>query len=188
MLELEIDLSSGRRPAIRYQYNADYVQVFCLYARTEGNIRFLSYQVCNLLGDGLEERIVDVSDITYESYEAVIREVLPRYSQIKVISVGVQGGVNQGIIGECGIKVLEGMAIEARLKEKYELDIIAQNDMNLITYGYYQKKEYEQDNNISYLYIPQDNYIGSGIIVRGQVVKGEINFASGLSFLPLGIS
>ena len=175
MLELEIDLSSGRHPAIRYQYNADYVQVFCLYARTEGNIRFLSYQVCNLLGDGLEERIVDVSDITYESYEAVIREVLPRYSQIKVISVGVQGGVNQGIIGECGIKVLEGMAIEARLKEKYELDIIAQNDMNLITYGYY-------------LYIPQDNYIGSGIIVRGQVVKGEINFASGLSFLPLGIS
>ena len=60
--------------------------------------------------------------------------------------------------------------------------------MNLITYGYYQKKEYEQDNNISYLYIPQDNYIGSGIIVRGQVVKGEINFAGELSFLPLGIS
>ena len=49
--------------------------------------------------------------------------------------------------------------------------------MNLITYGYYQKKEYEQD-----------NYIESGIIVRGQVVKGEINFAGELSFLPLGIS
>lgn len=188
VIELEIDPSSGGRPAIRYQYNADYAQVLCLYARTEGNMSFFSYQVCNLLGECLEEQIINSSDITYETYETVIGEVLLCYPQIKVISVGVQGVVNQGIIGECDIKALEGIAIEARLKEKYELDIIAQNDMNLITYGYYQKQEYEHDKNIAYLYIPEDNYIGSGIIVRGKVVKGETNFAGELSFLPLGIS
>ena len=188
VIELEIDPSSGGRPAIRYQYNADYAQVLCLYARTEGNMSFFSYQVCNLLGEYLEEQIINSSDITYETYETVIGEVLLCYPQIKVISVGVQGVVNQGIIGECDIKALEGIAIEARLKEKYELDIIAQNDMNLITYGYYQKQEYEHDKNIAYLYIPEDNYIGSGIIVRGKVVKGETNFAGELSFLPLGIS
>ncbi len=188
VLELEIDPSSGGRPAIRYQYNADYAQIACLYARTEGKDTFLSYQVCNLLGECLEEDSIYHELINYEVYETQLEELMSRYPQIKAAGIGVQGVVNQGVIGECDIKDLEGLSIESKLKDKFNIEIIAQNDMNLITYGYYHHQEDEKDENMAYIYFPEDNYIGAGMVVRGQVVKGKTNFAGELSFLPFGIS
>lgn len=110
---------------------------------------------------------------------------MPRYPQIKAAGIGVQGIVNQGVIGECDIKDLEGLSIESKLKDKFNIEIIAQNDMNLIIYGYYHRQE---DENMVYIYFPEDNYIGAGMVVRGQGVKGKTNFAGELSFLPFGIS
>lgn len=188
VLEQQIDPSSGGRPAIRYEYHANYAQVACLYARTEGKDHVLSYQVCNLLGECLEAGTIYHEEITYEVYEQQLQRLIEDYKEIKVAGIGVQGVVHEGVIGVCDIKGLEQVPIVSKLEATLNIDIVAQNDMNLITYGYYQKQAYESDQSIAYVYFPEDNYIGAGLIVNGQVVKGETNFSGELSFLPLGIS
>lgn len=187
VLEQQVDPSSGGRPAIRYEYQANYAQIVCLYARTEGNEHFISYQVCNLLGECLEENTIYYDEITYDVYEQQLERLKDVYPAIKVAGIGVQGVVHEGVIGVCDIKRLEKVDIVSKLEDKLKIDIVAQNDMNLITYGYYQKQEDESPKNIAYVYFPDGNYMGAGLIVNGQVVKGETNFSGELSFLPLGI-
>lgn len=187
IIELKRDPSSGGRPATRYQYNADYAHILCLYTRTEGHQNYLCYEVCNLMGDDLESRQITYQAITLEVIEDEIERLLIRYPQIKAAGIGVQGVVHQGVIGVCDISCLERVEIEKHLREKYQIEVYAENDMNMITYGYYQKQNYSEEKNMAFIYFPKDNYIGAGIMVRGHVVKGSTNFAGELSFLPFNV-
>lgn len=187
ILELKRDPSSGGRPAIRYEYNANFAHILCLYTRTEGEFNFLSYQVCDLMGECLESMTIPCEQISFDLIDEKIGEILSRFPKIKAVGIGIQGVVHQGVIGVCDIPSLERVEIEKCLKEKYHIEVYAENDMNLITYGYYQKQAYQEDKNIAFIYFPKDNYLGAGIIVRGHIVKGNTNFAGELSFLPFGV-
>lgn len=96
--------------------------------------------------------------------------------------------LNGVIVGDCDVKNLINCPLQQKLREKYLVEIIVENDMNLIAVGFYKKQSYEEDKTIVVIDFPRGKCIGSGIIVEGHIIKGNTNFAGEVSYLPFGIT
>jgi len=96
--------------------------------------------------------------------------------------------VHKGVINVCDISELLGVPLEAQLREKYELEVTVDNDMNLTVYGFYKKQNYDENKTIIVVTFPKNNFPGSGIMIDGHIHRGTTQFAGEVSFLPYGIS
>ncbi|HWR09054.1 ROK family protein, partial [Sporomusa sp.] len=92
--------------------------------------------------------------------------------------------IHRGVIGAGDIKELIDLPLATWLKAKYNLQITVENDMNLTSYGFYKKQNYDEDKTIAVVIFPQDNCSGAGIIVDGHIIRGNTNFAGEVSYLP----
>ncbi|GIM27885.1 hypothetical protein CPJCM30710_05510 [Clostridium polyendosporum] len=188
VLEIELEQPNGGRPARRFVYNANYAFIACLYLKNEGGIYTINYAVTNLIGEIIEEGSKIFNSINYDVIDSLIGELIERYENIKAVGIGVPGVVRQGVIGVCDIKELINVPLGNKLKEKYQLEITIENDMNFTVYGFYKKQNYDRDRTIAIVFFPKGNFPGAGIIVDGHILKGNTKFAGELSFLPLDLS
>lgn len=185
VIEVDMEQPNGGRPARRFIYNANYYYVACIYMSYERGIYHLTHAVVNLIGEKLEEDSVTLDNIGYEDIDCLIGKLISKYD-VKAIGIGIPGVVHNSIVvGECDIRSLINFPLEQKLKEKYSIKIIIENDMNLKTLGFYNSLNYDEDKNIAVINFPRGNCIGSGIIVDGSVIKGNTNFAGEVSYLPL---
>ncbi|WP_238881933.1 ROK family protein [Clostridium sp. YIM B02551] len=184
VLEIDLEESNGGRPARRFIYNADYAYIACMYLRTEGKENSISYVITNLLGENIEEGKIIVKSINFELIDTTIEELIMRYENIMALGIGVPGVVHDGHIGVCDISDLVNFPLGEKLKEKYQVEVIIENDMNFTAFGFYEKQEYDEDKTLVYALFPKDNLPGAGIIIDGHMFKGNTKFAGELSFLP----
>lgn len=179
-------LSVGR-PAKVYRFNENYSYVCCIYMGYENMKKTLTYAVVNLLGNIIKKKSMVKDRIDYEEIENLVQELIDQYENIYAIGIGIPGVVSQqNIIDFCDIEELANCALADRLTDKFELDVIIENDMNLIAYGIYQGGDYQEDTSIAVVSFFKDNWPGSGIIVDGHIIHGNTNFAGEVSYLPLG--
>jgi predicted NBD/HSP70 family sugar kinase len=189
VIELDAEEPNGGRPAKRFMYNANYCYVACIYMSYEKGVSRLTYAVVNLIGEIIEEDSVTIDVISYESIDELIERLLAKYGIIKAIGIGVPGAVYEGVVlDNCDIKELRNLPLGEQLKEKYSIEVVVENDMNLTALGFYKKQNYDEDKNIAIINFPEDNCIGSGIIVDGHIIKGNTNFAGEVSYLPINTS
>lgn len=188
VLEADLEQSSGGRPARRFMYNANYSYIACIYVSNEGGINRTVYAVVNLTGKIIEEKSSTVERINYEAIDNLIENLIGRYENIKAVGIGIPGIIHKGVIGAGDIEELINIPLAAWLKDKYNLQITVENDMNLTAYGFYQKQYYEEDKTVAVVIFPQDNCSGAGIIVNGRIIRGNTNFAGEVSYLPLNYS
>lgn len=188
VIETEPEESSGGRPARQYMFNANYAYVLCLLVRTEGGLHSITYALVNLVGDTIEEDIRNFNYIDVETIERLIEECIEKYSNVKAIGIGIPGVVHHGTIGICDVAPLAGEALGVRLEEKFNLDIIIENDMNLTVYGFYNMQNFAEDKSFAVITFPKNHYPGAGFIVNGRMVTGTTNFAGEISYFPFGIT
>ena len=188
VFEIELEESNGGRPARRFVYNANYAYIACMYLRTECKENSINYVITNLVGDKIEDKKIIVKSIDYELIDTTIEELIMRYENIMAIGIGVPGVVHNGYIGVCDISQLVNFPLGDKLKEKYQMQVTIENDMNFTAYGFYEKQEYNEDKTIVYALFPKDNLPGSGIIIDGHILKGNTKFAGELSFLPFDMT
>lgn len=188
VLEIDLKPSTGGRPSRRFVYNENYAYVAIIYARKEGTYNSLSCVVSNMIGVNVYETYIEHNDITIKEFEYAIEMLLNLYPNIKVLGIGIPGVVRQGIIGICDFKNLCNLPIEEHLSKKYKLMVVAENDVNSTALGFYSRTQYKNTESLAYIYYPVDGNPGAGIIVSGEILCGQTNFAGEVSFLPLGIS
>ncbi|NMP07874.1 ROK family protein [Paenibacillus polymyxa] len=188
VLEMELEESSGGRPARRYKYNADYSYIICLTVKTEGGVHSLTYAVANMLGDIIVENTSVVPHIDYEVIDDQIGELIHTYGNVKAVGIGIPGVVHQGVIDVCDLDLLIGVPVGPRLQDKYGLEVTIENDMHLTVYGFYNMQNYDEDKTFAIVTFPKDNFPGAGFIVDGHLLKGNTKFAGEVSFLPFGIT
>ncbi|SFM35172.1 ROK family protein [Pelosinus propionicus] len=184
VIEADLEQPNGGRPARRFMYNANYSYIACIYVSNEGGIYKTIHVVTNLAGEILEEISMEVEVINYEVIDSLILKLICSYENIKAIGIGVPGIIHKGEIGSCDIKELIDIPLATRLKAKYGLQITVENDMNLISYGFYKRQNYDEDKTIAVVIFPKDNCSGAGIIVEGHIIRGNTNFAGEVSYLP----
>ncbi|WP_110955021.1 ROK family protein [Anaerosinus massiliensis] len=188
VIKADLEQSSGGRPAQRFMYNANYAYAACLFVSNDEGRYYINYAIVNMLGEIVEQQTDEVSVLDYEAVDQLVEKLIDRYENITALGIGVPGLVNKGFIGSCDIEELSDVALADRLKEKYNVAVTVENDVNLIAYGFYQEQKYDEDKSIAVVIFPRDNCSGAGLMVDGHIVRGNTNFAGEISYLPFDIS
>lgn len=176
----------GRNSAV-YILNEEYEYILCLDFRLIKGEKILSYYILNLYGDTLVEKMKFYDTLDESSVLNVLDEILKEYDNVSIISIGTPSIAENGIIKYCDITELEGSEIIRRIKEKYDIEVLLENDMHLKCYGYY-KKECVVDETVTLAFFPSGVLPGTSTVVEGKVIRGANMLAGMVGFLPFGIS
>jgi len=184
----ELAPSSGGRPATQYIYNKDHHFALCLYVSNDGDEKKLVCAVVNALEEILEETQSILEHVTLDAIDCAIAGPIVRYPKIKVIGIGVPGRILNGVVEFCDIEELENVDLKLPLQNKYGIEVLVENDMDFIAYGYYMKymeaHGADSKRNLAVIYFPKNNFPGCGLIVDNRLLKGSTMFAGEISFIP----
>ncbi|QQZ59330.1 ROK family protein [Paenibacillus sonchi] len=188
VLELETEESNGGRPAKVYQYNMDFAFIACIIIKAGLKKHSIEFTVANLAGEVVEKGREEYMPLDFTAIDQITGRLVARYPKIQAIGFGVPGAVNQGIMNISDIAELIDVEIEALIREKYGVEVILENDMNLTVYGFYHKQEYEEEKSVAVATFIEGCFPGSGMMVNGHIHRGNSSFAGEISFLPYGMS
>lgn len=177
--------NSVGRPAKEYRFNECFSYILCIYATTIGGHRKLHYGVMDLLGQIVESESVDKKLLDYQEIEELVAALIQKYPSINAIGFGIPGIVNREMTVEgCDIEALNGCPLRRRLMDQFGVDVVVDNDMNLIAYGFYQEEAPEEDSSMALVSFFEKVCAGCGIIINGTIFHGSTNFAGEVSYLP----
>jgi len=189
ILEVTNEYSNSGRPAKLYRFNENFSYICCIYMKYENMQKVLNYAVVDLLGNIIKENSMLKTSIDYDVLENLAAELIDTYENIHAIGIGIPGVVNRhNVIDICDIEELVNCALGDRLTDRFGMDVVIENDMNLVAYGVYQDGEYHEDTSLAVVAFYKDSWPGSGIIVDGHIIRGNTNFAGEVSYLSLGCS
>lgn len=181
ILEVPRQRASGGRPAACYCYNKDYYRMIGIYADNGNECGHLGYVVYNALSEVIEEGREDVREVNTEAMLRRLDLLMETYEGVRGISVGIPGIVSEGQIKTCDINTLELVGLEEMIRERYQVYVRVENDMNYITFGAYDRQESKED--MTVIYLPQNHYAGCGSIVNGELLYGARQMAGEISYL-----
>lgn len=177
-----LDESSGGRRAKRYRYNPDYMLGLAIFLeKSETN-----YIIFNCLGEMKEQG--GISSVLVEHglglLTGCIEKLITRYPKISSIAIGVPGSVDNGRIFYIpGYEQFQNFDLKGFCEEHFSIPVVVENDMNAAVIGYYHDKRIKDNQSLVYLYSGQ-NGPGAGIMVNGDIVRGNTFFAGEVSFVP----
>jgi predicted NBD/HSP70 family sugar kinase len=175
--------ASGGRPAQVYRYNPHYAHVLGIYATNEAGVDRVVSATFTSTGEPLQREEIRPPLIDPEIMESAIEEHLGRDPLIKAVGIGVPAIVHGGIIGRGDILRLQGIPLAERVRARFGVAAVVENDMNVTAYGYYQEHARELDS-LAAVMLPRGNGPGTGIVVDGKILRGHGGFAGEVHFLP----
>lgn len=185
--EIDLGASTGGRPSRRFVYNENFAYIAILYARIEGSVKSIFSSVVNMVGVATYEEYFEFEEISVKEIDQVLTKLIDLYPKIEVLSLGVPGVYQKGVIGICDFDKLSHLHLHEYLSERFHRIVTIENDVNSAALGYYHKINNDNPKSLVYIYYPQDGMAGAGIIVNGRVIKGHNNFAGEVSYMPLGV-
>lgn len=180
--------SNGGRPSTVYKYNDMFRCAAIVFGYTRSDINYIKILVTNLLGNCIYEEESIFESIKDDSFDEILDILFEKYPNIEVISFGLPGTEENGIITINDYPHIVGDTFLKHYKERYNVPVIFVNDINAAVSGYYHNK---LDNNyvqtvvglvFNRVYLP-----GSGIVINGEIHTGKSNFAGEIAYMPLGI-
>lgn len=126
----------------------------------------------------MPDRTQDPIDSIYNLLDVLMEKT----EKVKAIGIGIPGVVlNSGeIFSIPSIPLFEGANLQKLLEERYHLPVFVENDVKLMTIGYYTKNMKKLDN-IVFIYVGSG--IGAGLIINGQLYKGNSSFAGEFGYM-----
>lgn len=186
IFERELQASSGGRPAHRYEYSENYIQIACLCIFYESNIKSIKSIVANSFGEIISEQTSEFDSISQDNIESILDSLIQSYPNIKAITVSIPGKSYNGTVHVCDIDELVGVELEKSLSLKYDLKVSVEGLTELIALGYYKATPQLDNKSLAIVLAPKNMYIGSGIIINGQLVRGDQSMAGEISFISSG--
>lgn len=177
--------SSGGRRAERYEINPN--KRYLIALSIEDNK--ITYRIVNTIGEILEENIKILKSL--EDIDIIIKLIENLYEihhNIEGIGISVPGVITKdGYLSGIRMEEWKEIKIKKRIEEKFHIPILLENDINSAAIAFYN--DYIEKNNcgpISLVYISFTSLgVGSGIIVNGNVIKGDNGYGGEIGFIPI---
>lgn len=178
---LGFDKSSGGRPAERYSINKDKDFIINFAIGDD----YIDYRIVNILGEIIEQG--GVANNNQDYIFDLINDKL--HEDINLVWVGVSvPGIPDGEKYYTGCKFLECKEhyIGRKLKERFQLPVILENDINSCALGFSKHYIKNSETGLNVVYINfVKNGIGCGIISNNRLIRGFNNYAGELIYLPV---
>lgn len=173
--------STGGRKSKQYVLNADYQSLGVMILKRDHINYYYAGRIYNLLGKCLGDiRLTGTKGDYNELVRAI--DLLLKKKRFNSLVISIPGVSNNGMINICDFEELAQRDLGGLLKDRYQLSIIIENDVNVAGIGF--SRQYPQCNNLAFMYQPKVKYIGCSMIINHQLCKGFSNFAGELSYLP----
>lgn len=170
------------RPSDLFSYNRDYLHVLCICIYNKDDSNIIELAVADALGQSIRAKSFSCQDLSSDSIETLVAEYISEDPLIRTVGIGIPGVVVDGVIEFCDIKPLEKVNFVQMLEERFHVDVIVKNDMNIITYYLYRSQQPRGD--FAAIYFPDAGsagYVGSGFIVGGHALHGASMLAGEIS-------
>ena len=170
------------RPADLFTYNPDYMHVLGLCTAIHGGESILEYAIADSFGHILTRESMPIKTLHYDLLEALVTSCIIQDPKIRAVGLGIPGHAHNGYIEECDIPSLCRIDFARLIREKHDVEVIVENDMNFITYRLYHELE-EKDTDYAAIFFPEEenSFVGCGFIVNGRLLKGASMYAGELS-------
>lgn len=169
------------RPADIFTYNRDYLHTLAICTTIEDGADAVEYIVADALGSIILREREPIEHLTVALLEALVTSCLARDPLIRAVGLGIPGHTQEGYVTQCDIHALEQIDFASIIREKHDVTVVIENDVNIVTYRLYH--ECPQRTNFATLYFPTqaDSYVGGGFIANGRLLKGNTMFAGEVS-------
>ncbi len=188
VLETEILLSNGGRPAASFQYNGTYQLALLIYMVEKSGKDTACVRIVNLFHEVIDQIDLVMEDIVLTSFDPLIEKMLSIYPAVKVIGFGLPGVEVDGKLFLCDYKHLKEQKFSTYIRTRYGLPVIIENDINTAVAGYCYSRKITDTACIIGIYFPDKYPPGAGIFLRGQIYKGCNGFAGEVKYLPFSIN
>lgn len=177
----------GGRPAASFRYNSGFRMVLVIYMHEFHGRDTAFYGVVNLRGEVVAREEQMLSEVGVDSFDARIRRFLGHFPQIRAICFGIPGvEVNEELVIS-DYELLRGQSLSRSIRDKFQLPVLVENDVNAAVMGYCQQHDIRRDQCVIGLYFPDKYPPGAGIYLNGALLKGRNGLAGEIKYLPLGI-
>lgn len=182
--------SNGGRPAHCFSYNSEYSHVLSIYTHEHNEKDMVYVSVVNLLGESIYKESFSLENILVDSFEPVIDKLLNEYSTIKAIGFGLPGAEHNGTMATNDYKNLNGTEFSNHYRNRYNIPVKFENDVNAAVTGYcnIHEEQIENESAVVYIYFPEKYSPGVGIYINGKVYKGFKSFAGEVKNMPIGVN
>ena len=106
---------------------------------------------------------------------------------LHVAAIGVPGVPDPGsgaILMAPNIAGLDRIDLAGALKERLDMEVVVENDVNLAVLGEHWLGDHDENDNLVFMSVGTG--IGAGIVVEGDLLRGSFGAAGEIGFLPFG--
>ncbi len=179
--------SKGGRPAHRFCYNKNFLNILtlCTYEKNKKDI--LSIIVSNILGEEIFKREEELKNPDWDFFINIIDDTIKKYPLIKALGISMPGQESKGKIIIHDYDNLNNLNFIEFFENRYNFPVIFENDVNSAVIGYCKRENYIQNSAVIYIYFPEKYPPGAGIFINGKIYKGYMGTAGEIKYIPLEI-
>lgn len=184
---LEIAQMNVGRPAEVFAYNKMHTLALLIYAHESEGLDTVSYRVIDACGNTIQEFEERDHSINIATLDGHIEDFFKRYPKIELICIGIPGVEVDDTLAIIDYDKIGVDSLSRHILNKYNVEILVENDVNAAVVGYVSLNAVDQSNCIIGLYFPDKYPPGAGIYYEGRVIKGRDGLAGEIKYLPLNM-
>lgn len=173
--------STGGRRSKLYQLNPHYRHIGLIIVAKTHDEELLEGIIYDLDHHLQWRDMRSAAAMTVSDLQHLIRQMTSDELMTTLV-ISLPGVSIEGRCVLCDLAGFQDVDLKARIHEVFQGDVVIENDVNVACIALaasYPKRH------IAYLYQPQTNYIGCGIVIEGRLYNGASHYAGELRFSPL---
>ena len=167
--------SMGGGPSREYCYNPDFSHVayICAYEKEERDTFVI--RVANHFKQTLFEQERQIERVTNADFNSLLDQALASFPSIRAIGLSLPGFMSgENLLSD--YSDLNGDQFLKTLRQKYQIPIVFENDVNAACLGFCSSQEIDSETPVLYGYFPKKYFPGIALYLDGQLYRGYRNF------------
>ncbi|MDR2210188.1 MAG: hypothetical protein LBO65_01780 [Spirochaetaceae bacterium] len=165
-----------------FRFNGEYKLVLAICVLEKDRVYVV---VSDLYGEYLEREEITANPGTIEFFEDIVETYCAKYPAIGLLAFGMAGFEvrGSGRLLSLNFPELEWVRFRDHFMEKYGLPSLLENDIKAAVMGYYETRDFGEEECVGALYIPQTHHPAGAICIGGKIYRGKDNAAGEVIYL-----
>mgnify|MGYP002552041797 CR=1 FL=1 len=177
----EQETGTGGRPSTVAAYREDFAHFAAISVRQEAEGNAFTFCVYNLFGEEIMRKEAVINDVREDSFDDWLTRAALRGCRLKLVVFALPGEAQGDHIFVCDFPALLGERFLPRIRARFGVETIFENDVNTAVFGHgFGERE---EGVYAGLYFPMKFGPGAGVVMDGKILHGCRHFAGEIAAL-----